>query len=724
MNRAAFLILTYFFLFSCDDTQNRNSTKRQTVFKKIEVYYPETYRDTTIKDQYHDITVDDPYRWLEDEGSPSTRQWVKEQNSITRQYLDTIPFQKAIKKRLNALWDYERLNVPAKKGDFFYIMKNDGLQNQDVLYKMASLRDKGEIILNPNRFSADETASLGLYRFSKSGSLLAFQVSRGGSDWATIRVKDLESGTLLDDKVNWVKFSDISWYKDGFFYSRYAQPEKGEERSAKNEFHQVYYHKVGTNQEEDELIFADRYYAQRNFYTQTTSDESFLLLNVVESTSGNALYFRDLKSGSLDFTPIVSRYNNDFEVIDNIGTKLLVLTNYRASNKRLIQISTNNPEEVYWEELIPQGEDVLQNVQLLGNKLVATYLHNASSQIKVFDLDGDLIKTIKLPGLGTVTEVKGAKDNPIAYFSFTSFTEPQSIYELNLASLKTKAIFQPNIDFDSDDYVTKQVWYESYDGERIPMFVIHKKGIKLDGARPTLLYGYGGFDIPVVPIFNRTRLNLFPVVLENGGVCAIANIRGGGEFGKKWHQAGTKENKQNVFDDFQAGAEFLIANKYTSSKKLAIYGRSNGGLLVGACMVQRPDLYQVALPAVGVMDMLRYHKFTIGWAWATDYGVSDDPDDPKAFDYLYSYSPLHNIVPENYPATLVTTADHDDRVVPAHSYKFISELQARQQSRLPTLIRIESSAGHGAGKPTSKKIEEAADILSFMFYNMQEDILY
>lgn len=722
MNKTAFFILTYFFLFSCDHTENRNVNKRNTVFKKVKVNYPETFRDTTIVEEYHGFDVADPYRWLEEEDSPSTNEWVASQNSITRQYLDVIPYREAIGNRLKTLWNYERYTIPTKKGNYYYLKKNDGLQNQDILYRMESLKDMGEVVLDPNKFSEDGTASLGFYSFSKGGALLAFQVSEGGSDWQKIKILDLESGTFLKDEISWVKFSGISWFEDGFFYSRYPAPKKGDKLSGKNEFHQVYYHKVGTDQEEDELIFADRYYAQRNFYTQTTSDESFLLLNLVESTSGNALFFRDLKSEEGYFTPIVEEFDNDFEVVDNVGDHLLVKTNYRASNQRLIKISTKQPEEVYWEEVIPQSEDVMQSVQVLGQKLVATYLHNAYSKIKVFDLDGTPFGEVKLPGIGTVEDIKGSKDDPMAFLSFTSFTQPSTIYQLSLASLKIKPVFSPNIDFDPDLYLTKQVWYESYDGERIPMFLIYKKGLRIDGNRPTLMYGYGGFNIPVLPIFNRTRLNLFPVVLENGGVCAVANIRGGGEFGKSWHKAGTQADKQNVFDDFQAGAEYLIANKYTSSEKLAIYGRSNGGLLVGACMAQRPNLYKVVLPAVGVMDMLRYHKFTIGWAWADDYGRSDK--NSKTFDYLYSYSPLHNIVPDNYPATLVTTADHDDRVVPAHSFKFISELQARQQGELPTLIRIDSSSGHGAGKSTTKKIDEAADVLSFMFYNMREDVVY
>ena len=721
MSKTYLCILTCFFLFGCEPGEIGKNNRGKTTFKTIKVIYPETYKDTNIVDDYHGLKVKDPYRWLEEDDASATQQWVSAQNSITGKYLAQIPYRDAIKERLKAMWNYERYSVPAKKGDNFYLLKNDGLQNQDILYRFKTLQSKPEVVLDPNTFSEDGTASLATYSLSKDGSLLAYQVSEGGSDWRTIRIKDLESGTVLSDEVKWVKFSGISWYRDGFFYSRYDAPNEKKKLSNKNIFHQVYYHKVGTDQEDDELIFADRSHAQRNFSANTTSDESYLILSITTSTSGNALYFRGLDSESYDFTPIVEDFNNDFVIVDNVGDKLLVLTNYKAPNQRLIQISTSKPGEGYWEEVIPESDDVLQDIQLVGGKIVATYIHNASSQIRVFDLDGKPVKNVRLPEIGTVTDLKGHKDDYKAYFSFTSFTNPTTIYELNIASLNIDPVFIPEINFNADAYETRQVWYKSYDGTRIPMFIIHKKGLRMDSNRPTLLYGYGGFDIPMLPIFNRTRLNLFPIILENDGICAVANIRGGGEFGKEWHKAGTKGNKHNVFNDFQAAAEYLISNQYTSRDKLAIYGRSNGGLLVGACMTQRPDLYKVALPAVGVMDMLRYHKFTIGWAWATDYGRSDKSSE---FDDLYSYSPVHNVIPQNYPATLVTTADHDDRVVPAHSYKFISELQDKQTGTLPVLIRIDASSGHGAGKPTIKKIDEAADILSFMFFNMKEDLIY
>lgn len=727
-----FLFMLSCFLLSCDQIkdalekarerakQEANTSAESTyTFPTIPVHYPSVFRDTLIQDNYHGKTVADPYRWLEDDNSIETSEWVKAQNQETENYLTKIPFKNELKNRLEALWNYERVSAPLKKGDNYYHFRNDGLQNQDVMYAQNSLSGDAIEVLNPNTFSADGSASLGQYSFSKNGQYLAYEISKGGSDWRTIHVKDMLSKQLLEDKIEWVKFSDISWAGDGFFYSRYPEPEGGQVLDGKSEFHQVYYHRLGTAQEDDELIFADRSYPQRNFYSSTSSDERFLTLNIVESTSGNALYFRDLTSEELVFTPIVEDFKHDFIVIDNQGDKLLVLTNYKAPNWRLIQISTQYIDEGYWENLIPESNDVLQNVQIFNNQLVATYIHDAYSQIKVFTLGGALKGELELPTIGTVQNISGQKDSEQAFISFASFTSPTTIYEADLNFLELKLFRQPNIDFNAGNFITKQVWFKSYDGTKIPMFVTHRKGLELDGQRPTLLYGYGGFNISILPQFNLTRLNLGPIFLENNGIYAVPNLRGGGEFGAEWHAAGTKEQKQNVFNDFQAAAEYLIANNYTSSEKLAIYGRSNGGLLVGACMTQRPDLYQVALPAVGVLDMLRYHEFTIGWAWATDYGRSDDP---KAFDYLMSYSPLHNVTPQKYPATLITTADHDDRVVPAHSFKFASELQHNQKGDAPTLIRIAINSGHGAGKSTQQRIDEATDVLGFTFYNLKESI--
>ena len=713
-----------FLLSACEQFAERSgsNSKSPMTFKPIAVNYPQTNKDTTTKDDYHGLEVKDPYRWLEDDHAANTKDWVKAQNSTTADYINQIPFKQAIAQRLEKLWNYERYSAPSKKGGKYYYFKNDGLQNQAVMYMQETIDGPATEVMNPNQFSEDGTASLTSHSFSKDGQYLAYQVSKGGSDWNTAYIQDLRTGKVLEDELEWLKFSSLSWHGEGFFYCRYPEPEGEEALSGMNVFQQVYYHKIGTTQDEDELVFADRANPRRGFATETSGDQQFLVMGIWESTSGNAMYFKDLNQPNADFIPMVESFDSDFIFIDNIGPQLLFLTNYRASNWRLVSVSVDHPEEGYWQELIPEGKDVLREVHLANDKIIASYIHNASSKLSVYDLKGKLLaESIELPGIGTVEEIHSSKDDKEAFFSFSSFIRPTTTYKLDMEQLKIELFKAPNIDFKSEDYVTEQLWYESYDGTRIPMFVTHKKGIELDGNRPTLLYGYGGFDISILAGFNRTRLNLGPIFLENGGVFAIANIRGGGEFGKEWHQAGTKDRKQNVFNDFQAAAEHLIAQRYTSSDKLAIYGRSNGGLLVGACMTQRPDLFKVALPAVGVLDMLRYQHFTIGRAWASDYGLSENP---KEFDFLYQYSPLHNAVPANYPATMVTTADHDDRVVPAHSFKFTAALQANQQGAAPVMIRVETSAGHGAGKPTSKKIEEAADLLSFTFYNLEENINY
>lgn len=685
----------------------------QDKFQTITVKYPTSFKDTTIVDDYHGKEIADPYRWLEDDHSAATKDWVKAQNQVTFDYLKQIPYREKIRKRLETLWNYERFGTPIQEGGQYFYFKNDGLQNQSVLYRQEQLDGPSTIALDPNKFSDDGTSSLGNISFSKSGQYLAYQVSEGGSDWRVIKVKDLQNNNVLSDKIEWVKFSSISWLEDGFFYSRYPEPEEDKELSAKNEFHAVYYHKLGTPQSEDKIIFADRAHPNFGFFTNTTEDERFLTISAWESTSGNALYFQDVSQSEKEIIPIIEDMNHDFSVIGNIGDRLLVQTNYKADNNRLVAIPTSHPQESYWEEILPESKDKLSMVKVLGGKIIATYIHNASSQVKVFDLNGKFIVDLDLPGIGTITQMEGKKDSDQAFYGFTSFTQPNTVYALDLSSMKSTVFKAPQTSFQSADYTTEQVWFESVDGTRIPMFLSYKKGLKMDGTAPTLLYGYGGFDISILPNFSIQR----NIILEAGGIYAVANIRGGGEFGKKWHKAGTLDRKQNVFNDFQAAAEYLIAQGYTSKNKLAIEGRSNGGLLVGACMTQRPDLYQVALPAVGVLDMLRYDKFTIGRAWATDYGLSEDE---KSFDYLLAYSPLHNVEATNYPATLITTADHDDRVVPAHSFKFAATLQEYHQGENPVLIRVETSAGHGAGKPTSKQIEEAADILSFMFYNMEE----
>jgi prolyl oligopeptidase len=715
MRKFTFCLLASLVLWGCQQDPKRG---QEGDFEPIPVSYPETFRDTSVRDTYFNVAVTDPYRWLEDDHSERTAGWVEEQQEVAAQYLGQLPGREAIKRRLQQIWDYERYSTPQKAGDFYYYFKNDGLQPQPVLYRLAQLDGEPEAILDPNTFTEDGTASVSNYAFSKDGSLLAYQRSDAGSDWKTIFIKDTQQGRMLNDTIRWVKFSNIAWYRDGFFYSRYPKPKQAESMSGSNQFHQVYYHRVGTSQSEDELVFADHGHPQRNVYARTTDDERFLVLSQSEGTSGNALYFRPLGEENL-FTPVVSSFEADFTLVGSEGNALYVLTNHKAPNQRLIRVDTRRPEERYWREVLPESADRLQSVELVGGRLVAHYLKNAHSTLALHDLEGNMQKRLVLPDMGTVLGIKGKPNSQEAFIAYTNFLMPTTIYRLDLEAESLLPYRSPQLNFDAEYYEVKQVAFESYDGTEVPMFIIHKKGVKLDGSNPTLLYGYGGFNISVTPTFNRTRNMLFPLVLENGGVCAVANIRGGGEFGERWHKAGSKHNKQNVFDDFQAAAEYLIAKKYTSADKLAIYGRSNGGLLVGACLTQRPDLYAVAMPAVGVLDMLRYHKFTIGWAWASDYGRSDNRED---FNYLYAYSPLHNISKDAYPATMITTADHDDRVVPAHSFKFAAALQRHQTGEDPVLIRIEERAGHGAGVPTAKRIEEGADLLAFMFYHTETPI--
>ncbi len=691
------------------------SPQQQITFDPIPVQYPETRKDTVV-DDYFGTKVPDPYRWLENDNDPEVMEWVKAQNEVTFGYLSKIPFRDAIAKRLRQLWNYERYGTPDYEGGYYYYFKNDGLQNQSVLYRQPSLEAEPEVVLDPNTFSEDGTVALGGISFNRAGNLMAYQVSESGSDWRKILVRDLEAGKDLSDTIRWVKFSGMAWAGDGFFYARYPEPDD-HTYTGRNEFHQVYYHKVGTPQSDDQLVFADHTHPMRLFGVSTTRDERFLVLSVAESTSGNALYYRDLSSDDPTFFPIVEEIKDDWFLVDHVGDELLILTNNEADNWRLIAVNVQNPQRPNRRDVIPEAEDVLEDVVLAGGKLLAHYIHNASSQLKVFSLDGQPLGALELPGIGTVGSISGEPDRNEVFYSFTSFTRPTTIYRLDMETLKSEVWKAPQIDFDSDAYETRQVWYTSKDGTRVPMFITHRKGLKRDGKRPTLLYGYGGFDISILPSFYVPRL----VVLENEGVYAVANIRGGGEFGKEWHLAGTRERKQNVFDDFIAAAEYLIEHKYTSPDYLAIEGRSNGGLLIGAVMTQRPELFKVAFPGVGVLDMLRYHLFTIGAAWATDYGRSDNPE---MFPYLYAYSPVHNVRPAKYPATLVTTADHDDRVVPAHSFKFIAALQANQQGPDPVLIRIETRAGHGAGVPVSKRIEEEADKLAFMYYNMKVPVKY
>lgn len=685
----------------------------QKSMPKIEVEYPDIYKDSSVVDDYHGTEIADPYRWLEDDNSDETKAWVTSQNEVTFNYLDKIPYRKDVEKRLADIWDYEKFGSPFKEAGQYYYFKNDGLQNQFVLYKINK-DGADEVVIDPNKFSDDGTTSLAGTGFSKNGKYLAYFISEGGSDWRKGYVLDLESGEKLADELQWIKFSGISWAGDGFYYSRYPVSEDGDELSGKNEYHSLYYHKIGDPQSKDELVYRNDDHPQRNVYGGTTQDERWLTISESESTSGNTLKVKDLSKHNSPFVTLADGFDSDNYIIDSDKNRLLVMTNENAPKQKIMQVDIND-FSAGMKPFIEESEDVMQGPSIAGGKIFIEYLRNAASVVKVYDMAGNYQTDLELPGVGNVGSVSGKKEDAEAFFSFSSYTIPSSIYSLDTKTLKYETFKQPEIDFDFDAYETNQIWFESKDGTKVPMFVTHKKELKLDGTNPTLLYGYGGFDISLTPSFSITTLP----ILENGGVYAVANIRGGGEFGKEWHQAGTKERKQNVFDDFQAAAEHLISAGYTSSEKLGIRGGSNGGLLVGACITQRPDLYAVAFPAVGVLDMLRYHQFTIGWAWAGDYGRSDDPE---AFEYLIKYSPLHNVKETAYPATMVTTADHDDRVVPAHSFKFASELQTKHNGDNPVLIRVETSAGHGAGKPTSKIIAEQADIISFMFYNMNEEM--
>ncbi len=688
---------------SCGDSQEENFREKLS--------YPDT-KKVEQEDDYFGTLVSDPYRWLEDDRSEETASWVKEQNKVTFDYLENINYRDEIKQRLEEIWNYPKYGSPFKAGDNYFFYKNDGLQNQSVLYVQPSLDDEPEVLLDPNSWSEDGTVSLGSISASKDGKHFAYSVQESGSDWSEIKVMEVDGKKELDDEVGWVKFSGISWYEDGFFYSSYERPEEGSEYSKKNEFHKVFYHKLGEEQQNDELIYEDQQHALRNFYAQTTEDERFLIINGSEGTSGNSVWVKDLSRINSEFVALVEDFDNDHSVVDSDGDDLLMITNYEAPNNRLVRVSLKKPGKDNWEDVIGEEAELLQSVNIAGGRMFVRYLKDAYSQVYQYGVDGSREKEIELPGIGSAGGFAGKKDDTSLFYTFTSFTFPTAIYRYDIGGGESELFRASDIDFDPEAYETKQVFYSSKDGTKVPMFIVHKKGLELNGENPTFLYSYGGFDISMTPGFSVARL----AWLEQGGIYAQPSIRGGGEYGQAWHEGGMLENKQNVFDDFISAAEYLIAEKYTSSERLAISGGSNGGLLVGAAMTQRPELFKVALPAVGVLDMLRYHKFTIGWAWAVEYGSSEDS---AHFDNLLAYSPLHNIEEGvAYPATLVTTADHDDRVVPAHSFKFISALQENHGGNAPVLIRIETKAGHGAGKPTSKQIEEWADKYAFSWHNM------
>ena len=680
----------------------------------ISVTYPQTKKVDTV-DTYFGEEVKDPYRWLEDDRSAETAEWVKAENEVTFDYLNKIPFREELKERLSDLWNYEKVGPPFKEGDYTYFYKNDGLQNQYVLYRYKTGEDPStaEVFLDPNTFKEDGTISLGETSFSKDGSKLAYSISEGGSDWRKVLVMNTETKELVGDTLKDIKFSGLWWKgEDGFYYSSYDKP-KGSELSAKTDQHKVYYHKMGTPQSEDKVIFgATPEEKHRYINASVTEDNNYLIIRASTSTSGNKLFIKDLTKPGAAFVTILDDTDSDTSILENVGSKLYIVTNRNAPNRKIVTVDANNPTPDNWVDFIPETENVL-SPSTGGGNIFANYMVDAVSKVLQYDYDGKLIREVKLPGVGSAGGFDTKKEEKELYYSFTNYVTPGSIYKYDIATGNSELFIKPEIDFNPENFESHQVFYNSKDGTKIPMIITHKKGLKMDGKNPTILYGYGGFNISLTPSFSIANA----VWMEQGGIYAVPNLRGGGEYGKKWHDAGTKMKKQNVFDDFIAAAEYLIENNYTSSDYLAVRGGSNGGLLVGAIMTQRPELMKVALPAVGVLDMLRYHTFTAGAGWAYDYGTAEDSK--EMFEYLKGYSPLHNVKEGvEYPATLITTGDHDDRVVPAHSFKFAAELQSKQTGSNPVLIRIETDAGHGAGTPVSKTIEQYADIFGFTLFNM------
>lgn len=678
-----------------------------------DITYPVTAKGDQV-DDYHGTQVSDPYRWLEDDRAPEVEKWVAEQNKVTFAYLEKIPYRQDILKRLQDLYNYPRYGMPTRIGEYYFFSKNDGLQNQSVTYYQKGLDGPAEVFLDPNTLSQDGTVRASLMGESQDKRYMAISRGESGSDWSEIRIMEIATRQELPDRLKWVKFSGAAWHGDGFFYSRYDAPKEGNELSQQNSEQKVYYHKLGEEQEKDQLVYADPAHPLRYYGAGVTEDKNYLVLSISEGTHGSEILYKDLRLPKAEFQVLCKGFEFDYNVINTVGDRFIVHTNHNAPNYRVVLIDPRNPENVNWTELVKEGTDVMESASTAGGKLFCRYLKDVSSRIDRHAMTGEKESEITLPALGSAYGFYGEKEDTEVFYSFNSFTYPPTIYRYKIADGSSELFRKTEVTFDPAAYETQQVFFESKDKTRVPMFLVYKKGLKMDGARPTYLYAYGGFNASMTPGFNPSNIPL----LEQGGIYALANIRGGGEYGESWHQAGMLDKKQNVFDDFIAAAEYLIREKYTSSNYLAISGGSNGGTLVGACMTQRPDLFKVALPAVGVMDMLRFHKFTVGWGWAVEYGSSDNADQ---FKFLYAYSPLHNIKAGTaYPATLVTTADHDDRVVPAHSFKFISALQAAQTGPNPVLIRIETKSGHGASSLT-KALEGRADSLAFMLYNMGID---
>lgn len=678
--------------------------------KAMKVTYPQTRAVTQI-DDYNGVAIEDPYRWLEDLDSKETAAWVAAENKVTFGFLEQIPARQAIKARLTKLWDYEKYGLPGKEGGRYFFSRNTGLQNQSVLYWAESLAAEPRVLIDPNTLSKDGTMALAGVAISDDGKLMAYGLAEAGSDWIQYKVREVDTGKDLEDHLRWIKFSGASWTRDGkgFYYSRYDEPKEGNPLENANYFHKLYYHRLGTPQSEDRLIYERPDHKDWQINGGVTEDGQYLIIDSSVGTDPkNRIFYQDLSKPDAKVQDLLVEADARYSFVGNDGPVFWFNTDLSAPRGRLIAIDTRQPERANWKEVIPQSEDTLEGISVVGEHLLASYLHDATTRVRIFDLAGKHVRDVELPGLGSAGGFGGKRKDTETFYSYVSFNSPPTLYRYDVATGRSELYRRPKVDLEPADYEVKQVFYKSKDGTRIPMFITHKKGLVLDGSNPTYLYGYGGFNASMTPVFSVSNL----VWMEMGGVFAMANLRGGGEYGQEWHDAGRLKNKQNVFDDFIAAAEWLIANHYTSSKRLAIAGGSNGGLLVGACMTQRPELFGAALPAVGVMDMLRFNKFTIGWAWMSDYG---NPQEPEDFKVLRAYSPLHNIKPGTcYPPTLITTGDHDDRVVPSHSFKFAAAMQAAQGCENPILIRIETRAGHGAGKPTDKIIEEQADKWAFL----------
>ncbi|MBN1274595.1 MAG: S9 family peptidase [Candidatus Aminicenantes bacterium] len=701
------LIILLFFLSSC---------QRGQVSPAENFVYPETKKVDQV-DEYFGVRVEDPYRWLEDDNAEEVKQWVEKQNELTFAYLKGIPFLEKIQKRLTEIYNYPRYSSPFRAGEYFFFTKNDGLQNQSVIYIQKGLSGEPEVFIDPNELSPDGTVRIGLNGFSKDNRYVTISRSEAGSDWRELRVMEIATKEELNDRIRWVKFSGAAWIGNGFYYSGYDRPVEGQELTARNKNQKIFFHILGEKQENDRLVYEDPEHPFRYLGITTTEDKKYLFLNVSEGTHGNELYYKKSDETGKNFMPLITGFEHDNYDIDNIGDKFLIYTNAMAPNYRIVLVDPADPGQEKWETVIPEKPEVLVNAGTVGGFLFCKYLKDANTRVYQYTLSGEMVREIEFPALGTASGFGGKKEDAFCFYTFSSFTFPPAIYKYDIANGKSELFRETEVKFNPNDFVAKQVFYSSKDGTKIPLFIVHKKELKMDGQRPTYLYAYGGFNSSMVPRFSVSNI----VLLENDGVYAQACLRGGGEYGEKWHRDGMLFNKQNVFDDFIAAAEYLIHEKYTSKERLAIAGASNGGLLVGAVMTQRPDLFKVAFPAVGVMDMLRYHKFTVGWGWVVEYGSSDEEEH---FKNLLSYSPLHNIKEGvSYPATLVTTADHDDRVVPAHSFKFAATLQEKHQGKNPVLIRIETRSGHGASN-ISKAIEQLADKWAFMFYNMGLDVHY